>query len=221
MKLKALLFDLDGTLVDTAPDMVGALNRLLVKQGKTESNYADAKKLVSKGAAALIKHGFAIGDEHPELENLRQQFLTEYEQHICQDSQLFEGMQQVLELCETNNIRWGIVTNKPYYLAEPLLEQLGILKNCSILLGGDSLPEKKPHPMPLFHCCVELSLAPSDCLYIGDDERDIQAGKAAGMDTASAAWGYISKQENIENWNADYQVNSPQGLLRLVNDLLE
>lgn len=218
MKLKALLLDLDGTLVDTAPDMVGALDRLLQKHNKPKSDYSKAKKLVSKGAAALVKLGFDIDDNYPDLENLKQQFLAEYEQHICEQSILFDGMQQALEFCQSNNIVWGIVTNKPYYLAEPLIKQLELSENCSILLGGDSLPEKKPHPMPLLHCCMELSLAASECLYVGDDERDVLAGKAAGMDTAAAAWGYISEQENIEDWNADYLVNSPQGLLNLIKD---
>ena len=220
MILKALLLDLDGTLVDTAPDMIGALNRQLKNHNKPKVDYDEAKKLVSKGAAALVQNGFMINGEHPELENLRQEYLKEYEQNVCKESRLFDGMQKVLELCQSNNIRWGIVTNKPYYLAKPLIEQLAIDKHCSILLGGDSLPKRKPHPMPLLHCCVELSLAASDCIYIGDDERDIKAGKAAGMDTASAAWGYIPENEDIENWGADFQVNSPQGLLRLIKDLI-
>jgi len=220
MKLKALLLDLDGTLIDTAPDMVATLNRLLSRYQQPQVKFESAAKLVSQGANALIKHGF--GDDLPlqELDALRQSYLEDYAKHICQHSQLYEGMAEALSLCESNNILWGIVTNKPYYLAEALLLELKLLDRSSILLGGDSLPERKPHPMPLLHCCLELNLAASECLYVGDDQRDITAGNAAGMDTAAAQWGYINNIKDTETWGANYLIGTPVGLNTLIQETL-
>ena len=130
-------------------------------------------------------------------------------------------MAEILELCEKNNIKWGVITNKPIELSKSLLEGLGLFERCSILLGGDSLPVRKPDPAPLLHSCMVMSLAPSECLYVGDHERDIIAGNAAGMDTAAALWGYIQEHEKPENWKAKFLTNTPQGLQRLVKEKLE
>ena len=221
MRFKALLLDLDGTLLDTAPDMVGALNRLLANEGKAAVAYDTASKYVSKGAAALIKHGFDINAEHDDFEKLRLAFLDNYEQHVCIDTKPYEGMMEVLEWCEKNDIFWGIVTNKPDYLAKPILDKLELTERSAVNVGGTTLSVVKPHPAPLLHCTTLLHIAPSDCLYVGDDERDIQAGRAAGMDTAVANWGYIDSGINPEDWQPNYICNKPEGLLCLVKELLE
>ncbi len=219
MELKALLLDLDGTLVDTAPDMVGALNRLLVKHKRTPSNPEEAAKLVSNGGRALVLHGFGNSLAEEEVDSLVDEFLTIYREYVCVDSALYEGMTQVLEYCEENRLKWGVITNKPLHLAKEVLTGLGLLDRCAVLLGGDSLPVKKPDPVPMLHSCMLLSLAPSQCLYVGDHLRDIQAGNASGMDTAAALWGYIGDADKPENWNAKYNVRQPLGLLDLIKDL--
>ena len=216
MQLKALLLDLDGTLVDTAPDMVGTLNRVLANHGCKPADTKQAGLLVSNGAKALLEFGFGNKIANYDIDKLIQEFLQDYALHVCEQSYLYEGMLETLELCEKNQIRWGVVTNKPLELARGVMQGLELLERCSILLGGDSLPVKKPDPVPLLHCCLVLELAPSECLYIGDHLRDIQAGRAAGMDTGTALWGYITDDQNPEQWNARYQLNTPQGLHTLV-----
>jgi phosphoglycolate phosphatase len=218
MKLKALLLDLDGTLVDTAPDMVGTLNRLLRNHGQALADESAASKLVSNGARALIEFGFSKPLEEAHTLDLIAQFLSDYAEHVADQSELYAGMADVLDLCAENNIVWGVITNKPLELSRALLEGLGILNSCSILLGGDSLPVKKPDPAPMLHSCMVLNLAPSECLYVGDHERDILAGKNAGMDTAAALWGYINEDQNPTDWGASYMVNEPSGLMQLVQE---
>lgn len=220
MQLKALLLDLDGTLVDTAPGMVGTLNRVLNNHGRESVDTVQAGKLVSNGAKALIEHGFGDSLEPLKTQDLIQEFLHDYAQHVCVDSRVYAGMQPVLELCEANETRWGVVTNKPLELARGVLQGLGLLERCNILLGGDSLPVKKPDPAPLLHCCMVMNLAASECLYVGDHERDIRAGNSAGMDTAAALWGYIEESENIEQWGAKYLTNTPEGLQALLEERL-
>jgi phosphoglycolate phosphatase len=220
MEFKALLLDLDGTLVNTAPDMVGSLNRLLERHGRSPVDIAQASKLVSNGARALVGHGFGTEIDGAQTSALIQEFLDIYQQQVCNDSYLYAGMPETLELCEAHQVKWGIITNKPLHLAKQLIEGLGLLERCAILLGGDSLPVKKPDPVPLLHSSMVLNLAPSQCIYVGDHERDIRAGNAAGMDTAAALWGYIANNDDPNNWNARYLVSKPEGLMSLVREKL-
>lgn len=220
MQLKALLLDLDGTLVDTAPDMVGTLNRVLENHRMPPADFARAGKLVSNGAKALIEHGFGDSLQADQIAELIQEFLDDYKDNVCHHSYVYQGMDEVILECEKNNILWGIITNKPLSLARDLIDGLGLLERAAILLGGDSLPVKKPDPVPMLHSCMVLNLAPSECLYVGDHERDIQAGNAAGMDTAAALWGYIADHENPNNWDANYLLQKPSGLLTLLQEKL-
>lgn len=220
MQIRALLLDLDGTLVDTAPDMVGSLNRILAKHKQPLASIDEASKLVSNGGKALIEYGFGTGLATEQCDELVQEFLADYKQHVANDSFVYDGMLECLEFCEEHQLKWGVITNKPLHLAKDLLEGLGLLKRCAILLGGDSLPVKKPDPVPMLHSCMVLNLAPSSCLYVGDHERDIIAGNAAGMDSAAALWGYIHESESPDAWKANYMLNSPNGLLRLLKDKL-
>ena len=226
MQLKALLLDLDGTLVDTAPDMVGTLNRVLENHGEQPVPESVAGKLVSNGARALLNYGFSTAPAKAALDEARaavlvDEFLKTYAEHICVKSTVYDGMLDVLETCSSRGIRWGIVTNKPLELSRSLIDALGLLNDCSILLGGDSLPVRKPDPAPMLHCCMVLSLAASECLYIGDHERDISAGKHAGMDTGAALWGYIDEQQSPDTWGANYLINSPSGLKTIIHELLD
>ncbi len=221
MELRAVLLDLDGTLVDTAPDMVGSLNRVLGNYDMPLASPELAGKLVSNGGKALIEFGFGdtINQDHiPPVEQLVQEFLLDYKQFVANESFLYDGMHQVLEYCEQNQLKWGVITNKPLHLAKDLMDGLGLLERCAILLGGDSLPVKKPDPVPMLHTCMVLDLAPSECLYVGDHVRDIQAGNAAGMDTATALWGYIADYEQPEQWDANFLLNTPNGLLELIKE---
>ena len=220
MELKAVLFDLDGTLVNTAPDMVGALNRLLEANNRPLVDYAEASKLVSNGGRALVLHGFGDQLEEKQVDQHVQDFLSTYEQHVCDESHLYDNLLETLTFCEENNLQWGVITNKPLELAKGVLTGLNLLDRCSILLGGDSLPVKKPDPVPMLHACMVLNLAPSQCLYIGDHIRDIEAANASGMDSAAALWGYISDTDNPDNWGAKYHIRKPSGLLNLIKDLL-
>jgi phosphoglycolate phosphatase len=221
MELRAVLLDLDGTLVDTAPDMVGSLNRVLANYGLPSANQTEAGKLVSNGGKALIEFGFGKQVELaqvPSIEALVQEFLADYKQFVAQDSFVYAGILEVLDYCENHDLKWGVITNKPLHLAKDLLEELGLLDRCAILLGGDSLPVKKPDPVPMLHTCMVLGLAPSECLYVGDHLRDIQAGNAAGMDTAAALWGYIADHDTPEDWNANFMLKTPKGLFNLVKE---
>jgi len=220
MELKALLLDLDGTLINTAPDMVGALNRLLLRHGSPASDAEETAKKVSQGAKALIHHGFGDDIGSAKTDQLVSEFLQDYENHVADQSHLYEGMPEILDYCEAVGIKWGVITNKPIHLAKELMDQLGYLNRSAILLGGDSLPVKKPDPVPMLHSCMVLNLAPSQCLYVGDHHRDVQAGNAAGMDTAAALWGYIPENEDPHTWDANYLINKPSGLLQLVKETL-
>ena len=214
--VKALLFDLDGTLIDTAPDMVAALNRQLQTHRRELVAYETARDYVSHGAAALIKLGFGISMEDDSYQDLREEYLAEYAKNIADQSQLFDGMQEILDHCEQNNLFWGIVTNKPKGLTDALLKGLNLDQRSAVTIGGDSLPQSKPHPMPLLHACMLLKIAPSECLYVGDAARDIESGKRAGTRTATAEWGYIAPGDDPSQWGATYRIDSPNGILGLI-----
>ncbi len=213
--IKAVLFDLDGTLIDTAPDMGGALNNLLIEEGYQPLPLDTIRPLVSKGGLVLTQLGFADKVPAAEIEPLRLRFLEHYRSIIADQSVLFEGMAEVLLQLENWKLPWGIVTNKPEWLTIPLLEQLDLQERCKVMIGGDTLAKKKPDPLPLLTAARALSVDPEQCIYIGDDERDVIAGKAAGMITVAAAYGYIEPHVDIEDWNADASVKSALQILQL------
>jgi 2-phosphoglycolate phosphatase len=208
----AFLFDLDGTLLDTAPDMIGALNRLLREEQQTEVTPGAARRHVSHGAARLVKIGFPAADG-AEFERLRLRFLDLYAAGIAQQTSLFAGLADVLETLERERVPWGIVTNKPGWLTEPLLRQLALHERAACIVSGDTVAERKPHPLPLLHAAECLGIVPTACVYVGDAERDIQAGRAAGMRTIAAAYGYIGSDEDPQAWGPDAIVGSPLELL--------
>lgn len=201
-KLTAVLFDLDGTLIDTAPDMSAALNRLLQNYGHSPIALSAARNFVSKGATAMVNLGFGTDLGDAEHQRLREEFLELYAENVCNDSNLFAGMPELLIRLETQGIPWGIVTNKPGWLTQPLLEQMQLWQRSSCTVSGDDLPERKPHPEPLLHACRQMGSNPNQAVYIGDDQRDIQAGLAAGMQTLVALYGYIDEDETPQHWGA-------------------
>ena len=213
--INGILFDLDGTLIDTAPDMGGALNNLLAEEGFAPLPMSAIRPLVSKGGLTLTRLGFADKVAEEAIEPLRQRFLQHYRAVVADQSHLFAGMEAVLSNLQQRSIPWGIVTNKPEWLALPLLEQLDLLQNCKVVIGGDTLAEKKPHPLPLLTAAQQAKINPTSCLYVGDDERDIIAGRAAGMGTVIAAYGYIESTVDISDWNSDWVIENPLQLLEL------
>ena len=209
---RGLLLDLDGTLLDTGPDMGGALNRLLVEEGRRALPYPLIRPHVSHGAAALVRLGFG-SPEPSEFERLRQRFLALYATDVASDTTLFPGFADVLQAVESRGLRWGIVTNKPTGLTEALLAALDLRHRAATVVCGDTFPERKPHPRPMLHAAAELGVEGSALLYVGDAERDIAAGRAAGMRTLAARYGYLGADEDPWAWQPDGVIDEPRELL--------
>ena len=215
-----VLFDLDGTLLDSARDLHAAMNRLLAEKSEAPIAFDVFRPVVSKGARAMLKQSFLHADEHTR-ELLLPEFLSIYERGLAEFSNVFDGIDEVLAHIEAQDALWGIVTNKPYYLAEPLVQKLGWSQRSAVLLGGDSLPNKKPDPDQLLHACALLGIAPEKAVYIGDDERDVQAANAANMRSIGALWGYHPLDDVPERWQADDLAETPLDLIagRLMHSL--
>jgi 2-phosphoglycolate phosphatase len=211
--LRAILFDLDGTLADTAPDLAGALNRLLMELGRKSVPPEVTRPHTSSGARGLIQAGLGIGPEHPDYEQLKSRFLDLYAIHICVESRLFAGMPELLESLESARVQWGIVTNKAARFTEPLIKAMGLDGRAACVVSGDTTPYPKPHPAPLLHACKLLRLEPAECIYVGDDLRDIQSARAAGMPVVAAAFGYLGEAGDPHAWEADAVISRPMELL--------
>jgi N-acetyl-D-muramate 6-phosphate phosphatase len=208
-----VLFDLDGTLVDSAVDLLNALNVILGREGRPALSLSQLRPVVSKGGRAMLGVGFPELDAR-EREAFLQPFLDVYADAVARHSTPFEGVAEVLAAIEGAGSRWGIVTNKPAYLAEGVVATMGWRQRCAVLLGGDSLPRKKPEPDQLLHACAQLQVPPSRCVYVGDDERDIVAARNAGMRSVAALWGYRLDDDHPAAWGADSHADLPRDLLR-------
>lgn len=208
--IKAVLFDLDGTFADTAPDLAYALNQVLQQENLPPLPYKHIRPVVSHGGIALIKLGFSeLSPESREFKRLRQSLLDVYKKNISKHTRLFSGMDRLIERLEKNNVLWGIVTNKPSWLTDPLMSDLGLTHRAAAIVSGDTTAERKPHPLPLIHACEQMQCKPVECLYVGDAERDIIAGNRAGMKTITALFGYIEANDSPENWGADAMISEP------------
>jgi phosphoglycolate phosphatase len=201
-----VLFDLDGTLLDTAPDMVGALNALRAEEGRDPVPFAAARPQVSNGAAALVRLGFP---DVAEREPLRLRYLDLYRSRVADQTLPFAGVPELLALLDEAGTPWGIVTNKPAWLTDPLMEALGWQGRAGVIVSGDTVSERKPHPLPLLHAAQRLGLDAPECLYVGDAERDVQAAVAAGMPVLVAMFGYIDPLEAPRTWAADGWIHAP------------
>jgi N-acetyl-D-muramate 6-phosphate phosphatase len=212
MALKAVLFDLDGTLLDTAPDMVGALNALRAEQSLAPLPYDAVRSAVSHGSARVVKAGFP--DASPEFAlQLQQRFLEISRNALSRETRLFPGMSEVLDELESWRIKSGIVTNKPAWLTEPLLAELGLRARFACVVSGDTVAERKPHPMPMLHAAALAEVPPSECIYVGDAERDVQAAHAARMPALVANYGYLRVDEDSSDWGGDGYLERPLDLL--------
>ncbi len=208
---RAALFDLDGTLLDSAPDMLATANRMRKVRDMGPMTLADIRPHVSKGARAMLAAAFP-GMEVTAREALVPEFLSLYQQELGRHSVLFDGVDALLSALEAAGTVWGIVTNKPEYLARDILPQLGWETRCAVLIGGDTLAEKKPHPLPLQVAAERIGVPAGECMYVGDDERDIVAARAAGMPSVAALWGYRQADEHPADWLPDVLVDTPADL---------
>ncbi|RTZ40982.1 phosphoglycolate phosphatase [Candidimonas sp. SYP-B2681] len=215
---KLVLFDFDGTLADTAPDLAAAANKQRARKGLPPLPYETFRPYASHGARGLLKAALNMDPDHPEYEIFRQQFLTDYEQDMTTLTTLFPGVKSLLATLKSNGYTWGIVTNKMEYLAVPLVVHLGLYTDCAVTVGGDTTSHAKPHPAPLLHAAKAAGFEPADCIYVGDDERDIIAGKAAGMATIVAAYGYCGKETALQAWQANAIAQSPADIWPAVQE---
>ena len=214
MAIKAVLLDLDGTFANTAPDLAAALNYTRATRNLPPLPLEVLRPQASHGSRGLLEVGFNISPEHPDFNALRDIFLDYYARNICVNTQLFGDMAQLIGELKLRGIKWGIVTNKPHRFTVPLMQALGYADHAACLISGDTCTNAKPHPEPLLKACEIIGVTPAQCLYLGDDLRDMQAANASGMPGIIANYGYVSDDVTVENWQAHGSVNKPTELLR-------
>jgi N-acetyl-D-muramate 6-phosphate phosphatase len=209
-----VLFDLDGTFVDTAPDLHAAFNRLLATLDRPAIAFEDFRPAVSHGSRGMLKRGLGITPDDPDFKRLQRIFLNFYQEHIAVHSHLFEGMPPLLDELEKRAISWGVVTNKPAYLTDPLMRSLGLYQRASAVVSGDTTAHAKPHPEPILHACRLAGVNPAETIYLGDAARDVEAGRSAGTRTLIALFGYLSPDDRPDEWQADGAIHHPLELLQ-------
>lgn len=214
--MRAVLFDLDGTFADTAPDLGRAVNIMRAARGLDPVALAETRSVTSMGARGLLGVGFGMNPEHADYAAMREEFLQIYENNLCCDTRLFPGIAELVDRLESDGLRWGIVTNKAERFALPLMRQLGYATRAACIIGGDTTGHMKPHPAPLLAAAGILELPPATCIYVGDDERDIAAGKAAGMPTIAVRFGYLNGS-NPDDWGATAVVDTPAEILQHIH----
>ena len=213
MEIKAVLFDLDGTFADTAPDLAAALNHVRASRELPPLPLEILRPQASHGSRGLLKVGFDIEPQQPDYDILRDQFLDYYERNICIHTQLFDGMTQLLEELDQRSIPWGIITNKPHRYTLPLMQALDYAERAACLISGDTCGHSKPHPEPMLKASEIINIPPTQCLYVGDDLRDMQAANASGMHGIIANYGYVGPSASVDNWKAKGSINNPIELI--------
>lgn len=210
----AVLFDLDGTLIDSAPDLAGAADDMRAARGLERLSLAHFRPMVGAGARGMIGRAFGVVPGDADFAALRDEFLQRYEARMTRETTIFPEMLPVIDGLDAAGVRWGIVTNKAGRYAEPLAAALGLAQRAAVLIAGDTTPHSKPHPEPLFEAARRIGVEAPACVYVGDDLRDAQAGRAAGMRTVAAAWGYLGLGDAIDDWGVDQIVQTPDELLK-------
>lgn len=213
ISVRTVLFDLDGTLLDTAPDLAYALNELLKEHGQPPLALEQIRPHVSHGARALVKLGFGLEPKDTAFEALRERLLDIYRKNLARATRLFPGMDAVLSRIERQGLNWGVVTNKPSWLTGPLMDALGLTSRATCIVSGDTTSNSKPHPEPMLYACRCAGSDPGECLYVGDAPRDIEAGRRAGLHTIVALFGYLGPNDRPETWGADGSITGPEDLL--------
>jgi len=217
LRTAAVLFDLDGTLIDSAPDLAGAANDMRLARGLPEAPYAQLRAMVGSGARGMVGVAFGVAPDDASFEALRDEFLDRYERRMTERTRVFDVVEPLLVELESRRVPWGIVTNKAMRFAGPLVASLGLAQRAAVVVAGDSTPHSKPHPAPLLEAARRLGVDPASCLYVGDDIRDVQAGRAAGMLTVAVTWGYLGLAEPVDQWGAHHLIDEPHEVLQLLS----
>lgn len=214
--VKAVLFDLDGTLIDSAPDLGAAADKMRVDRGLPSLPLENYRHMAGAGARGMLGIAFGITPEHPDFADLREEFFRNYESCMTHRTYVFEGVKQLIDSLVEREVPWGVVTNKSMRFAGPLTKGMPLFSTARTVVGGDTTPHPKPHPAPLLEAARQLNVCPTECVYVGDDMRDVLAGKAAGMRTVAATYGYLGSVD-VKEWGADVHIDTPLALLPLLN----
>lgn len=217
--IQAVLFDLDGTLADTAPDLGGALNAVLRRHNLPEKSIAEIRPYAGHGAAGLLKLGAGITPDRPDYARWRTEYLDEYDRRYAQDTALFNGVNELIAELGRRGIQWGIITNKPMRFTDKLIPKLGFAIPPAVVVSGDTCGEPKPSVKPMLYACGQIHAEPQHTVYVGDAERDMQAGRNAGMKTVLAEWGYIAPEDDTGSWQADFHIRTPLDLLECLDKI--
>lgn len=215
--IEAVLFDLDGTLIDSAPDLGAAADKMRTDRGLPSLSAALYRPMAGAGARGMLGVAFGLTPEHPDYESMREEFFVNYERCMTERTYAFAGVAELIDRLLERDLAWGVVTNKMQRFTEPLTRAMPLFASARAIISGDTTPHAKPHPAPLFEAARRLGLHPQRCLYVGDDERDIVAGQAAGMATVAATYGYLGQKTDVSRWGAHATINSPVELLQLLN----
>jgi len=215
--IQAVLFDLDGTLIDSAPDLGAAVDKMRVDRGMSSLPLSHYRPMAGAGARGMIGLAFGHPPEHPDYDAMKEEFFRNYEACLTERTFAFEGVVQMIETLISAKLPWGVVTNKSKRFAEPLTQAMPLFKTSAVLVCGDTTPHAKPHPEPLLEAARRIGIEPSSCLYVGDDERDIVAGHAAGMKTVAATYGYLGMHSDVQKWQAHALIQSPSELSTLIS----
>jgi len=214
--VQAVLFDLDGTLIDSAPDLGAAADKLRTDRGLPSLSDEVYRPLAGAGARGMLKVAFDMTPEHPDFASLREEFFCNYERSLTARTYAFDGVVELINALRERGLAWGVVTNKMARFTDPLTRAMPLFASAAAIVSGDTTPHAKPHPAPLIEAAARLNLAPEQCLYVGDDLRDILAGKAAGMLTVAATYGYLGEKTQVQQWNAEYAISAPLELLNIL-----
>lgn len=214
--IRAVLFDLDGTLIDSAPDLGAAADQMRLERDLPSLPLDRYRPMAGAGARGMLGVAFGITPDHEDFPALREEFFRNYEQRMTRDTFAFDGVAELLSRLRELGFAWGVVTNKSMRFTGPLTQAMPLFATAGAIVGGDSTPHSKPHPAPLFEAARQLGLAPQQCVYVGDDERDVAAGRAAGMPTVAATYGYLGGTPDVDRWNPDARISSPLALLPLL-----
>jgi 2-phosphoglycolate phosphatase len=215
-QIQAVLFDLDGTLIDSAPDLGAAVDKMRVDRGLSSLPLGHYRHMAGAGARGMLGIAFDMTPEHPEFEAMKEEFFVNYERCMTERTRVFDGVEDLIASLMAQGVPWGVVTNKSSRFTDPLTSAMPLFEFAGVIVSGNTTPHAKPHPEPLFEAARRLSVDPTRCVYVGDDERDIVAGLAAGMGTVAATYGYIGQQTDISRWNAHLHIDSPTDLLKFI-----